>query len=959
MLKFNRPRPRVPCAVRQGCDSNLTRNVLSKEANKSYFHVCTINARTLHRDCDIDQMIEQLDNINADVVAIQETRSPVEKVMDWHTGHRVVIGAGADGTGGVGFIITPRRTTPGLESFEVLECKVLSARIASLKLRIGREVWVIVNVYFPTSASTDDDVELMYEMIERELAEKCDVKIVLGDFNASIGECKVGEEYIGQFAADERNDRGQRLADFAESSKLYVGNTLFEQKKRRLWTWMAPKGFKKQLDYVLVNRRALLVQCKAIGMTYCDTRSDHRLVRATFKVKETRKRPRISRRDRVDVDKATVELKKYDWDEIGDNPRGYKTLAGWLKEVTLEARPIITRTPRERLSQPTIDLLKRRREMISRGDNVQHLARQLRAMIVEDYRAFAEKKAVEAAEKMMSIKRTRQTYSLKRDATVSMKDVNGVVHHGVKEVAQIIDDFYSSLFASKVDVPISKLENAEEVPDILPCEVEASIRRMPKGKAVGQDKVAADVLKMAGPEVIQAITRQFNAILKTGRVPEDWKSTNTILLFKKGDKSDIGNYRPIALMSQLCKMFSRVILNRIARLLKEGSRREQAGFKAGFSTVDHIYTVTQLLEITREFHIPLCLLFIDFKKAFDSVEKKAVLNALKMHGVSKGYVDMIDQLYTDCSTRISLLKTPVKVPVKRGVKQGDVLSPSLFSACLEIVLRDLDLEGGVNIDGEKLQYLLFADDIVLVAHNPEDLQRMLEALNELTSKIGLEMHPGKTQWMCNKYCDRTAEVMFNNRVLERVDEYIYLGRLVNPENNLLPELARRRQSGWKAFWKLKDVLTNRRLSIETRAAIFNTHVLPAMVYASETWNTTQSEEESLRVTQRAMERRMLGVRRRELHNDELRERSKVADVVERLYVSKRRWAGHVVRRSDNRWSTRVLEWYPYDRTRPRGRPPTRWADPILKTCGGRKWTRLARDRIDWRSYDLHGWRAFH
>ena len=716
-------------------------------------------------------------------------------------------------------------------------------------------------------------------------------------------------------------------------------------------------GYTKQLDYVLINQRAPLTQCKAIGLTYCDTLSDHRLVKATFSIGNVKRKPKCSRRDRVDVGKAAIELGKHNWSEIGDDQKGFNTLVKQLKEVTLQSRPIITKTPRERLSQPTIDLLKRRREMISRGENVQHLAKQLRARIVEDYRAFSERKAVEAAEKKMSIKRTRQAYSLRREATVSMKDSSGVVHHGEKEVARIIEQFYTNLFASQVQVPISGWSNLEDVPDIIPCEVEAAIKRMPKGKAFGQDKVATDVLKMAGPDVIGAITRQFNAILKECRVPNDWKSTNTILLFKKGDKSDIGNYRPIALMSQLCKLFSRVVMNRLNRLLREGSRREQAGFKAGFSTVDHIYTIVQLSEVCREFHTPLCFLFVDFKKAFDSVEKEAVLNALKLHSIPKTYVDLIDQLYTDCFTRISLLKTSVKVPVKRGVKQGDVLSPSLFSACLEIVLRELDIDGGVNIDGEKLQYLLFADDIVLISHDPRELQQMLTALNTLTSKIGLEMHPGKTQWMCNKFCDQNAEIKLEGRVLEKVDEYVYLGTLVNPQNDINAELSRRKHSGWKAFWKLKDVLTNRRLSMETRASIFNTHVLPALTYAAETWNPTGTEEQALRVTQRAMERRMLGVRRRDLHNDQLRAQTNVHDVVKHIYTSKRRWAGHVVRRADNRWATRILEFYPYDLKRPRGRPPTRWVDPMLRLFGTRTWTRTARSRNDWRNCDLHCWRA--
>uniref|UniRef100_A0A0K0E075 Reverse transcriptase domain-containing protein n=1 Tax=Strongyloides stercoralis TaxID=6248 RepID=A0A0K0E075_STRER len=89
-------------------------------------------------------------------------------------------------------------------------------------------------------------------------------------------------------------------------------------------------------------------------------------------------------------------------------------------------------------------------------------------------------------------------------------------------------------------------------------------------------------------------------------------------------------------------------------------------------------------------------------KAFDSIEKQAVLNALKLHFVSEPYVEIIEQLYSECSTNISLIRHTVKVPVKKEVKEGDVLSPSLFSACLKIVLRDLETSGGIRINSKIL-----------------------------------------------------------------------------------------------------------------------------------------------------------------------------------------------------------------------------------------------------------------
>ncbi|KAK6763951.1 hypothetical protein RB195_024331 [Necator americanus] len=122
---------------------------------------------------------------------------------------------------------------------------------------------------------------------------------------------------------------------------------------------------------------------------------------------------------------------------------------------------------------------------------------------------------------------------------------------------------------------------------------------------------------------------------------EQWKTSKTVLLYKKGDPHDIGNYRPICLLSVIYKLFTRVILNRIEKVLDEGQPCEQAGFRKGFSTFDHIHTVSKLIEVSREYKMPLCLTFIDLKKAFDSVETEAVVEALDNQGVPTQYIKVL------------------------------------------------------------------------------------------------------------------------------------------------------------------------------------------------------------------------------------------------------------------------------------------------------------------------------
>ncbi|XGW34619.1 hypothetical protein V3C99_018523 [Haemonchus contortus] len=163
--------------------------------------------------------------------------------------------------------------------------------------------------------------------------------------------------------------------------------------------------------------------------------------------------------------------------------------------------------------------------------------------------------------------------------------------------------------------------------------------------------------------------------------PEHLKSIPPVIIKTLAKLFTRRYYRPICLLSVIYKLFTRVILNRIGRILDEGQPCEQAGFRRGFSTIDHIHTLTRLIEVSREYKMPLCLTFIDLKKAFDTVETEAVIEALGNQGVPTQYIRMLRELYDNFTTRISPFYKEVIVNVKRSVRQGDTVSPKLFSEC--------------------------------------------------------------------------------------------------------------------------------------------------------------------------------------------------------------------------------------------------------------------------------------
>ena len=121
-----------------------------------------------------------------------------------------------------------------------------------------------------------------------------------------------------------------------------------------------------------------------------------------------------------------------------------------------------------------------------------------------------------------------------------------------------------------------------------------------------------------------------------------------------------------------------------------------------------------------------------------------------------------------------------------------------------------------------------------------------------------------------------------------------------------------------------------------------------MTYGCETWKLTKRSENLLRIAQRAMERAMLGITLRDRKRSSwIRSKTRVRDIIQFIKQQKWRWAGHIARRSDNRWSKRLTDWCPWDCKRIRKRPDTRWRDEIERFAG-KKWQRIAQNRLLWK-----------
>ncbi|KAG1651908.1 Ring canal kelch protein [Nymphon striatum] len=147
----------------------------------------------------------------------------------------------------------------------------------------------------------------------------------------------------------------------------------------------------------------------------------------------------------------------------------------------------------------------------------------------------------------------------------------------------------------------------------------------------------------------------------------------------------------------------------------------------------------------------------------------------------------------------------VIIRLEKGVRQGDSISPKIFTVCLENVFRCLNWTSkGIPINGHRLTNLRFADDVVLFSESPQELQLIVEELRTASNKVCLEINLSKTKVMFNRNVE-IQPIMTGNVALDQVDRYTYLGQLISIHRDWEPEVRRRVALGWQAFGRLNNV----------------------------------------------------------------------------------------------------------------------------------------------------------
>ncbi|KAK3562534.1 hypothetical protein QTP86_001253 [Hemibagrus guttatus] len=424
----------------------------------------------------------------------------------------------------------------------------------------------------------------------------------------------------------------------------------------------------------------------------------------------------------------------------------------------------------------------------------------------------------------------------------------------------------------------------QKVDKIRKDEVRKALKRMKS-----PDDIPVEVWKCLGEAAVEFLTSLFNRVLESERMPEEWKRSVLVPIFKnKGDVQSCNNCRGIKLMSHTMKLWERVVEARLRKVVE--ICEQQYGFMPRKSTTDAIFALRILMEKYRDGQRELHCVFVDLEKAYDRVPSEELWYCMRKSGVAEKYVRVVQDMYERSRTvvRCAVGQTE-EFKVEVGLDQGSALSPFLFAMVMDQLSEEVRQESPWT--------MMFADDIVICSESREQVEESLERWRFALERRGIKVSRSKTEYMCVNEREGSGTVRLQGEEVKKVQEFKYLGSTVQSNGECGKEVKKRVQAGWNGWRKVSGVLCGRKISARIKGKVYRTVVRAAMLYGLETVSLRKRQESELEVAELKMLRFSLGVTRLDrIRNEYIRGTAHVGRLGDKVREARLRWFGHVQRR---------------------------------------------------------------
>ena len=262
------------------------------------------------------------------------------------------------------------------------------------------------------------------------------------------------------------------------------------------------------------------------------------------------------------------------------------------------------------------------------------------------------------------------------------------------------------------------------------------IKKTNKNTAAGPDGIRKIHIMKKEKSSIQVLTKLFNLIVVTGCYPDPWRASRTTLIPKKPDAStNIKSWRPITISSLISRIFSGVMDSKLKRFTHLHHR--QKGFTSSNGCSDNVAILASALKEAKELTGGVFVI-VDIARAFETIPHWNVSKSLVETGIPRYLSDFIQESYRDTTTEIRSADELVRLEIRRGVRQGDPLSPRIWNCGIDPLIRSLESSGlGLEVEGGRVAALAFADDMVIMGKNKKEVMKLLKTSKEFFERLGM------------------------------------------------------------------------------------------------------------------------------------------------------------------------------------------------------------------------------
>ena len=788
----------------------------------------------------------------------------------------------------------------------------------------GNPKTVIIACYSPHNCLPDDVVTDFYSKLSN-IVEDIPLHSMLfigGDMNAQIAQ--------GFSMHDTSNRNGLLLHEFIDQHNLIIGNVSFQKSSNKLWTFRSPTGALSQIDFCMYRKRwrNSISDCQAFSSSN-PVGSDHRIVTATVKLSLRRPNPPVSKKlfwqaltndpalaSRID---DTISSR---FDNLSEADQDYSSFVMIATKTGAELLP-----PKPHPPPNTVDIdpvvSARKSTLRASTRNIQPAQNNLRKTF-DRYEDIRINNILRSFETPAAASVIKNAWDLVKK--LSGKKTRSVIFIEGEDRLKTWENHFKNLLnadpATQNDgepiVKIFDLFTTIKRGELTQTEVDLAIRQLKNGKAPGLDGLPPEFWKLT--KVRKSLLKFCNETYHGNR-PKEWGISGLTPIPKKGNLTKTDNYRGISLSQVASKIYNRCLLNRIRPVIDEVLRPNQNGFRQGRSTTSHILALRRIVEELKNHDMEAVLTFIDFRKAFDSINRKRMLEILEAYGIPPDIVNAIRVMYEDTS---AVVITPDgetdAFNINTGVLQGDPLAPFLFIMCLDYALRTSITEtDGLTLSrrrsrrhpAEVIADLDYADDIALLENTIDAAQDLLIRVEKACQDVGLFLNAPKTKYMhLNPSTDKHL-VASDGSDIELVTDFKYLGGYTDTSHDMNVRIAQ----SWSALHSLQKVW-KAPIQKDTKTKVFQACIETILLYGSDSWTLNAARRKRLDGTYTRMLRTAYNIswRRHPTNKSLYGSLPRISNVVKRRRLA---LAGHITRHNEP--AGRLLLWTP-DAKRRVGRP---------------------------------------